>query len=118
MEKDNQATSIEQIKQIMQQEQIQQQQLQQQQQFQQQQIQQQPPQPIQEQVHHPVIEQKEQPDMIKLGFIGLIVFFVLSTSQIEEILYTFAGEEQKPMMPFIKIGIAIGITYFLKNYIE
>ena len=123
MEKDTQATSIEQIKLMMENEKIKEFEIQQQQQQQQQQMQpiqqiQEQPKEIQQEIYKPLIQEKEQPDTIKLGFIGLIIFFVLSTSQIEEILYTFIGEEQKLMMPFIKIGIAGVATYFLKNYIE
>ena len=62
------------------------------------------------------IEKKD--DFIKLGFFALIIYLVLSTNQVEDILFTFFGDEQKSMMPFIKIAISAIIVYFGKNYIE
>ena len=125
MENDSQATSIEQIKQKIESEKRQEMVMQQQpvntpQQVPQQVIQQPVQQPVQQHIQE-VIQEKEEsgePDMVKLGFVALILFLVLSTSQIEDILHTLFGDEQKSMMPFIKIALSIAVTYFAKKYIE
>lgn len=67
---------------------------------------------------NPLTNVEKKDDFIKLGFFALIIYLVLSTNQVEDILFTFFGDEQKSMMPFIKIAISGIIVYFGKNYIE
>lgn len=52
-------------------------------------------------------------DWIKYFFITMLLFLFISSLQIDEIILTFIGEDNKTYIPLIKFGISGGVVYYI-----